>query len=1302
MKAKKIIVGLLILVAIIMYATAVKAISLNLDISGEKHFLEVGEQVQLKTMYWIGYDIYVPGEPDGGMGRGEAKDVTKECVWTSSNEQVATVDSNGLVTAKSIGTTQIKADYQNGFRDEEFTITVIGDPEGVELVSISFEDENMYNAMLNSLMKVITNKIDETHTVKMTQENINSVNELHLYNCNIDSLAGIENFPNVTSLYISKNHIKDISMLSSLTKLKNVGASANNIGDVSAIVNLENSWYDTQIIEKIEKENREINLPQIFIDAQNSESKLYSKDRIKLYNCTISEDGTKMILNDGAEVATITLMDGEAEQSMFIVKTKDPQYAKDELRTITFNDVNLYKGIANYLKDVIKSKNDEEKSISILQKDLEEITYLSCNNKSIEDISGIENFENLETLYLGVNRISNLEKLKSLYKLKRLFMGYNCVNNLEQIASLTNLEWIYFEDNEITDISPISSLVNLETVDLSGNKISDISVLSGLKHLKYLDLRRNGIRTLHDSETMQYTYLTDQTIEEVGQGKEKIDLPESIKEQYTYAGVDFTYINCELAEDRNSVTVIDKTKMAFLILKGGKLNNSILIIKPSENEQVIKFEDENLYNAMLEKLNDKIIYQDAQNKIISLMQEDIDSITTLELKDKAIVNIEGIQAFKNLEELNLSNNEIKDIPNLSNLTSLRKIDLSYNKVTSLNLLSKLISLTELNAKGQKDWFNFIYYYDAICNLKQLKKLDVSSNGIRYADPIAELTNLEELNISENNLRDVSCLKGLEKLTNVIADKQTLDGSVYNNNYTIDLPQIFIEAQTEGDYYSNSGLELENCVLSEDGTKATVDENVKEAKVTIKEGRLANSTFTIENSNYYDDKILITFNDANMYNAIVGALGEKISDKDDENKRIYMTQENIDSVTNLSLENKQIYDISGIEKFKNLETISLNHNNIADISMLSELSNLNLLYIADNKIQSINSLSSLEKLETLTIATNNISDISVVSNLKKLKILRIGDNNISDLTPIRELHNLEQLAIGSNPINDISVIENLTNLNFLTVRGTDVKDISVLNNLTGFRVIYLENNKIDNISALEKFKGIETLLARSQQIDYIAQKSETEIALPQIFIAAKDNNSVGYTEEEFTLENCTISEDGTKVKVIDTSKEAKVTINGGILDKSFIRIEYQAEEPLGIDFKNLSLSENLNITYVTGIQPKTSVDKISELIETNGEIIVRINDDENSILNAGYLATGYKLIITKGAEKREFVLVVKGDVNGDGDANFNDILQVNKHRLNKLKLTGAFSFAGDVNKDNTLDFKDILQINKFRLKKIDTL
>ena len=68
----------------------------------------------------------------------------------------------------------------------------------------------------------------------------------------------------------------------------------------------------------------------------------------------------------------------------------------------------------------------------------------------------------------------------------------------------------------------------------------------------------------------------------------------------------------------------------------------------------------------------------------------------------------------------------------------------------------------------------------------------------------------------------------------------------------------------------------------------------------------------------------------------------------------------------------------------------------------------------------------------------------------------------------------------------------------------------------------------------------------------------------------------------------------------------------------------------------------------------------------------------------------------------FTIVVLGDANGDGKADFKDILLINKHRLNKSNLEEEYLLAGDVNEDGEADFKDILQINKFRLGKINEL
>ena len=60
--------------------------------------------------------------------------------------------------------------------------------------------------------------------------------------------------------------------------------------------------------------------------------------------------------------------------------------------------------------------------------------------------------------------------------------------------------------------------------------------------------------------------------------------------------------------------------------------------------------------------------------------------------------------------------------------------------------------------------------------------------------------------------------------------------------------------------------------------------------------------------------------------------------------------------------------------------------------------------------------------------------------------------------------------------------------------------------------------------------------------------ESEIELPKIFKQAQDKNSKLYTEEEFTLENCTLNETKDKVIINDGVEEATVTINGGELSR----------------------------------------------------------------------------------------------------------------------------------------------------------
>ena len=76
----------------------------------------------------------------------------------------------------------------------------------------------------------------------------------------------------------------------------------------------------------------------------------------------------------------------------------------------------------------------------------------------------------------------------------------------------------------------------------------------------------------------------------------------------------------------------------------------------------------------------------------------------------------------------------------------------------------------------------------------------------------------------------------------------------------------------------------------------------------------------------------------------------------------------------------------------------------------------------------------------------------------------------------------------------------------------------------------------------------------------------------------------------------------------------------------------------------------------------------------------------------------KITFALGEENKTFEIVVKGDVNGDGNANLADIFIMNVHRLGKESLIGIYEKAGDIDKNKEVNLKDIFALNIYRLKK----
>lgn len=115
-------------------------------------------------------------------------------------------------------------------------------------------------------------------------------------------------------------------------------------------------------------------------------------------------------------------------------------------------------------------------------------------------------------------------------------------------------------------------------------------------------------------------------------------------------------------------------------------------------------------------------------------------------------------------------------------------------------------------------------------------------------------------------------------------------------------------------------------------------------------------------------------------------------------------------------------------------------------------------------------------------------------------------------------------------------------------------------------------------------------------------------------------------------------------------------------------------------------------------PNINLNELKNNVKTNGD--VKIYEKENEITNLNQkVINGMKLKIALDNEVVIYKLIVQGDIDGDGDADVEDILEINRHRLvedENQRLKGIYLEAGDVDEDGDADVEDMLEINRYRL------
>ena len=127
---------------------------------------------------------------------------------------------------------------------------------------------------------------------------------------------------------------------------------------------------------------------------------------------------------------------------------------------------------------------------------------------SIEDLSGLEAFSNLELLDLSGHAISDISPLQGLTSLTALSLAGNPVADVSPLAGLTDLKLLILSGSQAPDYGALSNLVNLQVLMLENSTITDLTPLSGLTNLRQLHLANSSVADLSPLEAI-YANLTD-------------------------------------------------------------------------------------------------------------------------------------------------------------------------------------------------------------------------------------------------------------------------------------------------------------------------------------------------------------------------------------------------------------------------------------------------------------------------------------------------------------------------------------------------------------------------------------------------------------------------------------------------------------------------------------------------------------------------------------------------------------------------------------------------------------------------
>ena len=386
-----------------------------------------------------------------------------------------------------------------------------------------------------------------------------------------------------------------------------------------------------------------------------------------------------------------------------------------EINEINFPDDNFRKYVEN------KCDTDGNKVLS--QGEIDAVDVIDVSMKKIADLKGIEYFSALTNLDCYGNQLTSLDVSKNT-ALTNLDCGNNHLTNLD-VSQNTALTELYCDNNQLTslDVSQNTALTNLNC---------------GSNQLTSLDLRANTALTDVNTSSNKYPI-----------GAVGVSFPLS----RLHAGFDSSKASGWTGAEYDSasdalINFTSKSVSYDYDCGNGRTMNVTLSLDSYKNPNDVEINEINFPDDNFRTYVEDNCDTDG-NKALS--QEEIDAVYRIDVSEKNIADLKGIEYFSALTNLDCGSNQLTSL-DVSQNTALIHLYCSSNQLTSLDV-SKNIALTNLD-----------------CGSNQLTSLDVSQNTALTT--LSCLNNqLTSLDLSKNTaLTNLVC--GSDQLTSLDLSKNT--------------------------------------------------------------------------------------------------------------------------------------------------------------------------------------------------------------------------------------------------------------------------------------------------------------------------------------------------------------------------------------------------------------------------------------------------------------------------------------------------------------------------------------------------